>query len=266
MPNRYAVMGNPVGHSLSPVIHQFFALQTGKTLVYEKIVIDLDNFEQQVIEFFSEGGKGLNITLPCKARAFAMSAKARPRCEQARAANTLWWQSGALHADNTDGVGFIRDISRYVDLTGCRILLLGAGGAARGILGPLLEVRPAEVTIANRNLEKAEALQREFITLEVCSLERLEEKTYDVIINATSASLDGTCVRLPPSLITPASFCYDLAYQKHQATPFVAFAREQGAQATDGLGMLVEQAAEAFFIWHQVMPDTTMVLDALRKN
>ena len=266
MPNRYAVMGHPVAKSLSPVIHQGFAHQTGEILHYEKILIDLAHFEQQVTEFFSQGGKGLNITLPCKVRAFAMSAKATPRCEQARAANTLWMHSGQLHADNTDGVGFLRDISRYVTLVGRRILILGAGGAARGILGPLLDASPAQLTIANRTLEKAQALQKEFLSIDVCALDALENKPYDVIINATSKSLDDASVILPTALMLAKPFCYDLAYQNNGTTAFVAWARNVGCQAEDGLGMLVEQAAEAFYIWHKMRPDTAEVLKHLRSS
>ena len=264
---RYAVMGYPVAHSLSPTIHQLFAEQTGRTLVYEKIQIDLPLFEQQVIEFFDQGGKGLNITLPCKLRAFEMSEQVSPRCSVAAAANTLWMQDGRLHADNTDGVGLLRDLSRYVALTGKNILLLGAGGAARGILGPLLEANPAQLTITNRTPETAIALQSQFPQANICSFtalsEQLEQCVYDVVINATSASLDGQNLVLPAALMATLPFCYDLAYSKTEATAFVASARALGCTAADGLGMLVEQAAEAFFIWHGVMPDTAPVLNLL---
>jgi len=261
---RYAVMGNPIAHSLSPYIHQLFAEQTNRALSYEKIVIDLSLFEQQVTDFFNQGGKGLNITLPCKQRAFTMSVEVSPRCLIARAANTLWMEAGRLHADNTDGVGLLRDIRRYLNITGKQILLLGAGGAARGVLGPLLEENPAELTIVNRTLEKARALQQDFLQIKLGTLEEIESKQYDVVINATSASLDGQNVAIPDTLLATKPFCYDLAYSKHGETTFVSWARELDCAAIDGLGMLVEQAAEAFFIWHGVMPKTTTVIDKLR--
>lgn len=268
MSERYAVMGYPVAHSLSPFIHQLFAEQTGRQLSYEKIQIDLPRFEQQVREFFSQGGKGLNITLPCKQRAFTMSVEATVRCTEAQAANTLWMQEEHLHADNTDGVGLLRDMSRYVHLTGKRILLLGAGGAARGILGPLLSMNPLQLTITNRTVEKALELQSHFPFVHCCTLAELslltEQNTYDVVINATAASLDGQGVPLPSALMAVRPFCYDLAYAKTESTAFVASAHAHGCVAVDGLGMLVEQAAEAFFIWHGVMPDTVPVLSLLR--
>jgi shikimate dehydrogenase len=267
MIERYAVMGYPVAHSLSPVIHQLFAKQTGRTLVYDKIQIDLSRFEQQVCDFFQQGGKGLNITLPCKQRAFAMSDHRCARCLEAGAVNTLWMQDGRLHADNTDGVGLLRDISRYVHLTGKNILLLGAGGAARGILRPLILANPAELTICNRTPERARALQLDFALSGFCSFAELdaqvEKKSYDVVINATSASIDDQGLALPAALMAAKPFCYDLAYSRTTPTAFVASARAFGCVAIDGLGMLVEQAAEAFFIWHGVMPSTAPVLSEL---
>ncbi len=264
--NKYAVMGNPISHSLSPVIHQLFAKQTGVTLNYEKIQIDINQFEQQVTDFFAQGGKGLNITLPCKQRAFAMSAEVTPRCLEARAANTLWIQAGLLYADNTDGVGLLRDLSRHINLTGKHVLLFGAGGAARGVLASLLAAGPAQLTIVNRTLENARALQRDFPQTQYCALRDLEGKSYDVIINATSASLDDKSLALPESLMAAKPFCYDLAYNKSKPTTFVAWAKARGCMAVDGLGMLVEQAAEAFIIWHGIMPNTAPILDDLREK
>lgn len=263
MVGRYAVMGNPVQHSLSPVIHQLFAEQTGCKLQYDKIQIDLDLFEQQVQHFFNMGGCGLNITLPCKQRAFAMSDDVTSRCLQARAANTLWQKAGKIYADNTDGIGLLRDLRRHIDVSGKHILLLGAGGAARGILGPLLDALPAKVTIANRTLATAIELQRDFIYKP--SVSRLDElgPDYELIIHATSASFDGALLELPGNVIANATLCYDLSYQARGTTPFVAHARLLGCQALDGLGMLVEQAAESFFIWHGVMPITTDVLSSI---
>lgn len=265
---RYAVMGNPIDHSLSPVIHQLFAKQTGRSLIYEKMLIDLPQFESQVRLFFSTGGKGLNITLPCKSRAFAMAEARSPRCLEAKAANTLWMHNGTLHADNTDGVGLLRDLSRTIDLAGKAILVLGAGGAARGILAPLLAANLSKLTIVNRTLEKALAVQMDFPAVTIGTLADLPlyaaQESFDVIINATSASLDSQNLSLPETLLSTHPLCYDLAYSKNGTTPFVTWARAKGAVAQDGLGMLVEQAAEAFFIWHGMRPATEPVVATLK--
>lgn len=263
MPNRFAVMGNPIAHSLSPYIHHCFAKQTGIELSYERILIPEENFETQVTHFFVQGGKGLNITLPFKQRAFELAALKTPRCQQAKAANTLWMSASQLHADNTDGIGLLRDLVKYQKIEGKRVLLLGAGGAARGIIGPLLEAKIAELTLVNRTEDRAKALQADFPSLK-CS--RLTELTgqYDLIINATSASLGEANLALPPSVLTSSTLCYDLAYNKDGLTPFVQWARQEGVVGLDGLGMLVEQAAEAFFIWHGVRPETEAVLKSLR--
>lgn len=263
MMKRYAVMGNPIAHSLSPFIHQRFAEQTGIALNYEKILVPESDFEQQVGEFFAGGGKGLNITLPFKQKAFELAEGLTARCKAAKAANTLWFAEGMLQADNTDGIGLIRDLSNYGELAGKQLLVLGAGGAARGILGPLFAAEPAGLTLVNRNEERARALQTDFPQLKVYPLAELKT-AYDLIINATSASLTADSLELPQSLLKSTTFCYDLAYAKAEPTPFVQWAKEQGLQAADGLGMLVEQAAEAFYIWHGVRPDSQSVLRELR--
>lgn len=250
----FAVMGNPINHSLSPQIHTLFAKQTGITLSYQPIEIDLNHFEQQVTDFFNSGGAGLNITLPGKERAFAMSDVATIRCLKAKAANTLWHDGTKLYADNTDGIGLLRDLARYISLTNKNILLLGAGGAARGILAPLLAEKPASLTIANRTIAKATTLSQEFPDTLSTSLHELEG-SFDLIINATSSKN----LALPTSIITPNTRCVDLSYQQQGLTPFVAWAKEQGCVAVDGLGMLIEQAAEAFYIWHKIMPDTELM-------
>ena len=260
---RYAVMGNPVAHSLSPLIHQLFAKQCGHVLSYEKIQIDLSRFEHQVIQFFHEGGRGLNITLPCKLRAFALAKRSTPRCVEAKAANTLWMEDGILQGDNTDGVGLVRDVGRYIDLAGKTILLLGAGGAARGVLGSLLGTKPRELMLANRTLEKAQVLGKEFPLIKISRLADLTG-TFDVIINATSASLSDENLGLSEQVMKTKPFCYDLAYNKEQPTSFVNWARHRDCVAIYGLGMLVEQAAEAYFIWHGTMPDTMPVMKVLR--
>lgn len=261
---QYAVMGNPVAHSLSPWIHQHFAEQTGLFLQYDKIEVPTPQFEEYVIEFFNQPErKGLNITLPFKVRAYAMAEIKTSRCIQAGASNTLWVENGQLHADNTDGVGLVHDLNRYVDLTNKTIVVLGAGGAARGVIGELLRARPARLILSNRTIDKAQALKARFPEIFSCGFEALTEQ-YDIIINATSASLQDKSLTLPETLLNNHPFCYDLTYSKKGLTPFVQWARSQGAQAVDGLGMLIEQAAEAFFIWHKVMPETTILQDQLR--
>lgn len=259
MTARYAVMGNPIAHSLSPKFHVLFARQMGIRLTYEKILIDLPHFEQQVEAFFRQGGKGLNITLPCKERAFAMSDKISERGRQAKAVNTLWMEQSLLCADNTDGIGFLRDIQRYVDLPGKRVLILGAGGAARGIIGPLLTVNGLQLSIVNRTALKLQPLLNDFPQLTTFPFADLADKRFDVIINATSAQE----LPLPSALTTNQPFCYDLTYNLHHPTPFLVWAQAERCTAKDGLGMLVEQGAEAFFIWHGVRPDTEAALRML---
>lgn len=260
----YAVIGNPVSHSLSPVIHHYFAEQTDIELRYEKIKGDDHIFEQQVVEFFANHGKGLNVTLPYKQRAFAMAEVQTSRCRLAGAANTLWMKENQLHADNTDGIGLIRDLTRYMILQDKNILILGAGGAARGIIYPLLEQKPAALSLCNRTLEKAKELQAEFSQIHCIELNKLSGQ-FDLIINATSASLEGTSLILPAEITEQKPFCYDLAYKQKEMTPFVQYAKSIGCDAVDGLGMLVEQAAEAFKIWNEVMPQTGPVLKLLRQ-
>lgn len=261
---RFAVVGNPIAHSLSPIIHQSFAHQAMIELSYERVLGDVLFFEQQVSDFFTAQGKGLNITLPFKQRAFAMAQQRTPRCQVAGAANTLWMHNNKLQADNTDGIGLIRDLSRFIDLPGKHILILGTGGATRGIIHPLLDVNPALITIAGRTVSKAMALQNDFPQIQYASLDDSLSGKFDLIINATSASLEGKTVFLPPQVMSPRPICYDLAYQQKKATPFVDYARNLGCIAIDGIGMLVEQAAEAFFIWNGVMPKTGPVLELLR--
>lgn len=265
MENRYAVMGKPISHSLSPMLHQLFAEQTGVKLEYSKILIDSWLFESRAHDFFAEGGSGLNITLPYKQRAFAMSSKVSARCMVAGAANTLWMKDGLLHADNTDGIGLVRDLRRFLDINEKRILVLGAGGAARGVIGPLLDESPLQLTVVNRTLQTALKLQSDFQhRVNVSSLDALHE-VYDLIINATSTGMDGmSCIELPLDIIGRDTFCYDLAYKYCGETPFVAKARALGCNAVDGFGMLVEQAAEAFYIWHGIMPVTTRIIEKNR--
>ncbi|MCL9683786.1 shikimate dehydrogenase [Legionella maioricensis] len=265
MSKRFAVIGNPITHSLSPVIHQHFAHQMNIELTYEKIKGDEQHFEQQVSDFFIRDGKGLNVTLPFKQRAFAMAQKSTLRCQLAGAANTLWLQENQLHADNTDGIGLIRDLTRYIELQGKNILILGAGGAARGIIHPLLGANPHTLTVANRTVEKVIELQRDFPLVRCSELDKVTG-SFDLIINATSASLAGKTVSVPENVMSQKPVCYDLAYKQKEPTPFVHYAKNWGCDAVDGIGMLVEQAAEAFFIWNAVMPETEPVLSLLRQH
>lgn len=259
---RCAVIGAPIEHSLSPMIHQYFASQIGMPLDYQKIYGDEQGFEAQVRQFFKAEGRGLNITLPYKLRAFAMASCHSSRCLEAGAANTLWQQEGRLYADNTDGIGLLRDLARFIDITAKKVLILGAGGAARGIINPLLQSGVASLTVSNRTIERALALARDFPQINYQPLLASKAK-FDVIINATSASLAGTSMALPIDGEHDKPFCYDLAYDAKQDTSFVASAKAMGCMAVDGLGMLVEQAAEAFCLWHGVMPDTECVRDVL---
>ncbi|MDR3442180.1 MAG: shikimate dehydrogenase [Legionella sp.] len=264
MSQRFAVVGNPIDHSLSPVIHQYFAKQTKVQLTYEKIKGEDSSFEQQVSDFFAQDGKGLNITLPFKQRAFAMAAQVTERCKQAGSANTLWMSNQQLHADNTDGIGLTRDLSHHIYLPGKRVLILGSGGAARGIIYPLLENHLASLTVATRTAATAEEFQQAFPQVFCCSLDKLTG-AFDLVINATSASLTDEFIALPEECLAQKPLCYDLSYKQQQATVFMHHARDLGCVAMDGLGMLVEQAAEAFFIWHGIKPAGQEVLNCLRQ-
>lgn len=267
-PDHYAVFGHPIGHSKSPKIHALFARQTGQDIIYTACDVPPNCFEVAVRAFRAGGGKGLNLTVPLKELGFALAEKLTPRAELAGAVNTLWWEDETLFADNTDGVGLICDLSvnHKLTLAGRRILVLGAGGAARGIIGPLLEQQPAQLVIANRTLARAQELAARFAALgkiQALSFETLTGQ-FDLIINATSASLAGELPPLPEDLLTPSGVCYDLMYAD-QPTAFVRWGIDHGAsRSCDGLGMLVEQAAEAFFRWRGVRPETAPVIQALR--
>jgi shikimate dehydrogenase len=274
MTDRYAVVGNPIAHSKSPLIHAEFARQTGQDMSYERLLAPLDGFAATVGEFARAGGRGLNVTVPFKLEAFALAGAATERAQLAGAVNTLKRVGDGWLADNTDGAGFVHDIvENYgVTITGRRIVLLGAGGAARGILKPLLDRRPSELVISNRTQAKADELVRRFaphgpiVTLPPAAL---AHHLFDVVINATSFGLKDDANAPPPwpgSIFAPGSFACDLVYGE-TATPFVRFARASGAAGTaDGLGMLVEQAAESFFLWRGVRPDTKSVHALLRSH
>jgi shikimate dehydrogenase len=259
----FAVFGNPINHSLSPIIHQYFAKQAHIKLIYQKIRVEEQTFEQELIHFFSQGGSGLNSTLPLKQKAFALAKQVTPACMLAGAANTLWMHEDILYADNTDGIGLIRDLKRYVPLQEARVLIVGAGGAARGIIHPLLENNPKILVVASRSKANLIEWQQTFPQVTCVAIEEVKEP-FDLIINATSASLKGELVKLPQVCFSQKPFCYDLTYKQSKATVFVDYARSLGCSAVDGLGMLVEQAAEAFFIWHQYRPETQPLLNFLR--
>jgi shikimate dehydrogenase len=271
-PALYAVMGNPVGHSKSPRIHTLFAEQTGQRLHYTAIQVDPGGFEQAVRNFVANGGRGLNVTVPFKTHAWGMVDTRTPRAELAGAVNTIVVQAqGVLHGDNTDGIGLVNDIMRNQGgtIAGRNILLLGAGGAARGVLGPLLEQRPESLIIANRTQDRAVVLARSFSRLGAvigCGFDELGDTRFDLVINATAASLQGELPSLPDEVLAAGAWCYDLMYGA-QATAFMTWARQRGAaKVSDGLGMLVEQAAESFQLWRGVRPDTAPVIAALRRE
>ena len=259
---RYAVFGNPVTHSRSPAIHQMFAAQEGTAIEYERLLAEPGCFAQAAAAFFAAGGAGANVTVPFKTDACALSERARA----AGAANTLIKQADdRIHADNTDGLGLVADISRnfQVALAGKRILLIGAGGAARGVILPLLECRPASLTIVNRTAAKAQELAAIF-GIRAAELGQLPAAGFDIIINATSGNLSGQVPAIAPAVFAQCELAYDMAYGR-EPTAFMRFAAEAGArQSADGLGMLVEQAAESYRLWRGFSPTTASVLAALR--
>ncbi|WP_374482087.1 shikimate dehydrogenase [Zoogloea sp.] len=268
--DRYAVIGNPIAHSKSPRIHTLFAAQTGQALSYEALLAPLDAFVATIEAFRAAGGRGLNVTVPFKLEAFDFADRHTPRALAAGAVNTLAFGPDGVLGDNTDGAGILRDITTNLGcpVEGRRVLLLGAGGAARGTILPVLDAKPASLTIANRTAYKAAQLADEFATGPLhpqgCGFAELAGQRFDVVINATSASLSDAAPELPAGLYAPGSLAYDMMYGKGD-TPFMRAAREQGAaRLADGLGMLVEQAAESFLLWRGVRPQTAPVLAELR--
>lgn len=274
MTDNYAVIGHPVAHSLSPKIHARFAAQTGADLHYTAILAPLDGFAQAVRDFAAAGGRGMNVTLPFKEEAFRLATRLSIRAHAAGAVNTLSFGPGEIFGDNTDGAGLVRDIASNLSraLAGRRILLLGAGGAARGVLLPLLLENPARLTIANRTPQKAIDLAAEFAAFslvarcvpEGCGFAdpAVRSDAFDLVINATSAGLQGAAPDIPDSLFAPGALVYEMVYGRE--TPFMTQARRAGAQVVDGLGMLVEQAAESFLVWRGVRPETAPLLRELR--
>jgi len=268
--DRYGVFGNPIGHSKSPQIHRLFAEQTGQSLSYEPLLAPLEDFAGFARVFFADGC-GANVTVPFKEEAYRLADCLTERAQRAGAVNTLYKrEDGTLLGDNTDGIGLVRDLrdNAGITLQGKSILLLGAGGAVRGVLEPLLAQRPASLTIANRTLSKAQQLAAEFAELGTVTASAFEQlqRPFDVIINGTSASLGGELPPLRDELILPGqTFCYDMMYGA-TATPFIEWAAARGAMTRDGLGMLVEQAAAAFELWRGVRPESTRVLAELRRR
>jgi len=270
MTDHYAVFGNPIGHSKSPIIHTAFARQTGQDLTYKSILAPLDGFDDAVDAFIAAGGRGANVTVPFKQEAFQLVTRLTARAELAGAANTLVFDGDEIVGDNTDGVGLLRDITinlRY-PVTGKRVLLLGAGGASRGVVGPLLDAGVTALTIANRTVPRAKVVAERFAHLGPvigCGYDELAGQSFDIVINATSASLSGSMPALPEGIFAPGSLAYKMMYGMGD-TPFRIFAREQGAAViSEGLGMLVEQAAESFFVWRGVRPDVLPVMALLQQ-
>jgi shikimate dehydrogenase len=268
MTDRYAVFGNPVAHSKSPLIHAEFAKQTGEGVAYDRQLVEEGKFAAAARDFFAGGGCGLNITVPFKLDAFAFADQLTERAQQAGAVNTLKkLPDGKILGDNTDGAGLLRDITQNLGwkMAGKRVLVLGAGGAVRGVIAPLLAEHPQRIVIANRTLAKAEELAKLFDAGKIvrASSLNIHARPFDIVINGTSASLGGEMPDLSPTILAPNACCYDMMYGK-ELTPFLLWAQQQGAQVADGLGMLVEQAAESFYLWRGVRPETKPVMALLR--
>ena len=266
--DRYVVMGNPISHSLSPTIQAAFARATGQAIEYATLLIPENDFASHAKKFFEAGGRGANVTLPFKVDAFNLATKRSDRATVAGAANFLVMRNGVIEADNTDGAGLVADLSRNhgVALANAKILVLGAGGATRGIVAPLLAQKPARLVIANRTAARALELAARFRdrgVVEGVALDAIPRDRYDLVLNATSTSTHGETLALPAHALPPGAFAYDLAYGKG-AVAFVERARAAGMKAADGLGMLVEQAAESFELWRGVRPATAPVLAELR--
>ncbi len=271
-PDRYALVGHPVSHSWSPFIHGMFARATLQHMQYRLIDVASDRFRTEAVQFFVDGGKGLNVTIPHKQTAAEFVNELTPRAEEADAVNTISrLPSGELVGDNTDGVGLVIDLedNLKIALEGRRVLILGAGGATRGVVGPLLARRPALLAIANRTRARAEQIAARFAgrgAIIASGFESIDEGAFDLVINATAAGLEGTVPPIAPTTIGANTVCYDMAYAPGD-TPFTHWAKAQGAQATyKGWGMLVEQAAEAFLVWRGIRPQTRQVLELLTRK
>jgi shikimate dehydrogenase len=270
--DNYAVVGNPVAHSKSPQIHAAFARQTRQDLYYQAIEIEKGRFTEFLAEFQDRGGKGLNITVPFKGDAWSASDHLTERARRAQAVNTLWFDDDNFRfGDTTDGIGLVRDlmVNHGINLAGFRILILGAGGAIRGVLDPLFDAEPESITITNRTVERARTLADAFLDrgeITACSYADLSSMQFNLIINGTSASLQGEVPPIPDSLLVNDPICYDLMYADDD-TPFMQWARaKENSEVYDGLGMLVEQAAASFEIWRGIKPETKPVIEMLKKD
>ena len=269
MPDHYAVIGNPIAHSKSPWIHAEFSRQTGQDMRYEAMLAPLDGFHVAVTHFRQRGGKGMNVTVPFKPEAYAISHRLTERAHAAQAVNTLAFADDEIFGDNTDGVGLMQDIlvNLGFSIAAKRVLLMGAGGAARGVVLPLLEHAPCILVVANRTRRKADELQQQFFhrgNIASGDYADLRGEKFDLVINATSAGLHGESLPLPDGIFAPGALAYDMVYGNAE-TPFMVAARALGAsRVSDGLGMLVGQAAESFFLWRGVRPDTGPVLQMLQ--
>jgi len=263
MSERYAVIGHPVAHSKSPFIHAEFARATGQDIEYRRIEAPLDGFRHAVDEFRAAGGRGLNVTLPFKSEAFRYCGEPTERARLAEAVNTLDFRA-PVFGDNTDGIGLVRDLTLnlHFDVRSTRALLMGAGGAAQGVIGALREAGVAQLVVVNRTVAKAQALVARFPRIRACGYDELGDEAFGLIINATSAGLHEAAPPLPQAAFARAALAYDMVYGRD--TPFLAAARAAGVRTSDGLGMLVEQAAESFFVWRGVRPETAPVLRKLR--
>ena len=274
MTDQYAVIGNPVEHSLSPAIHAEFARVTGQDIAYVRMLAPLDGFRESVLRFRDGGGKGLNITLPFKQEAWQLAEIHSGSAREAGAVNTLKFENGAIAGHNTDGIGLTRDLKDNLDcpVRDRRVLVMGAGGASYGVMEPLLRELPQQVVVANRTLDKAVALVAHFEALQKFASQGISARPYsglagarfDIVVNATSAGLADVMPPLPREIFAPGSLAYEMVYGRR--TLFMEFAAGCGAKAADGLGMLVEQAAESFFIWRGVRPATKPVIDLLRRE
>jgi len=268
-PDRYGVIGYPVSHSRSPVIHRLFALQTGQNMQYELLQVPPEKLASAVQQFRRTGGRGLNVTVPHKAAVVDLVDDLSERAASAGAVNTLSFDDAGIRGDNTDGVGLMRDLAQNLGIAvaGAHVLVLGAGGATRGIVRPLLEAEPASLTIANRTVSRAVELKKRFApwgAVEACSFDAIDtSRDYRLMINATSAGLKGESLPYPGAAVGPVTVCYDLSYGL-EPTPFCRWAATHGAvRSIMGWGMLIEQAAESFYIWRGVRPDTRPVLKQL---
>lgn len=269
--DQYAVIGNPIKHSLSPDIHTKFALQTQQKINYTTHLAKVEHFNQHLYLLKKKGFKGFNITVPFKLDAYNICDELSPRATDAKAVNTLFiGEDGSIAGDNTDGIGLVRDLikNHQALLKKRKILLLGAGGAVRGVLGPLLVQEPNLIVVANRTVSKAQQLAEDLQhigDIEACGYDDLKKEQFDLIINGTSTGLNGEIPPISEHVLGINSICYDMFYNRNEDTAFVSWAKQNGAsQAHDGLGMLVEQAAEAFYLWRGVMPDTQPVIETLR--